>query len=330
MSKVERILVIKHGGLGDWVLATGCFAAIRRRHRRGRVTLLTTPTFADWGARCGWFDEIWTDDRPSPLTGPLAWIAMRRRLIDGGFARVYDLQTSNRTGLYFRMLPRRRRPEWSGIAAGCSHPHRNPRRDAMHTVAFQAEQLGVAGIGDVPAPTLDWLDDDVADLAPRGAFALIVPGGSAHRPEKRWPAERFADLTRLLSERGARPVLIGAEAEAPILEAIARRAPEAIDLGGRTGLGQIAALARRAACAVGNDTGPMHIAATVGCPCVALFGPASDPKRCAPRGESVAVLRRSPIADLPAGEVADAARAVSSSRRGRPRVAPDVSAARRP
>lgn len=302
----ERILVIKHGGLGDWVLATGCFAAIRRHHAAARVTLLTAPAFAEWGARCGWFDEIWTDERPSLLAGPLAWLGLRRRLIEAAFARVYDLQGSGRTGLYFRMLPRRRRPEWSGIAAGCSHPHRNPQRTRMHPVAFMAEQLGVAGIEGVPAPSLDWLDAGVDDLAPRGAFSLIVPGGSAHRPEKRWPAARFAALARELSGRGMPPVLVGAAAEASVLEEIARQVPGATDLGGRTGLGQIAALARRARCAVGNDTGPMHIAATAGCPSVVLFGAASDPERSAPSGEAVAALRRLPLAALPVADVVDA------------------------
>ena len=127
----------------------------------------------------------------------------------------------------------------------------------------------------------------------------MVPGGSAHRPEKRWPAARFAELARLLAGRGTTPVLVGGAAEASILAAIAERAPGAIDLGGRTSLGQIAALARRAACAIGNDTGPMHIAATAGCPSVVLFGAASDPKRSAPCGEAVRVLRQVPLADLP-------------------------------
>lgn len=306
MAGAERILVIKHGGLGDWVLATGCFAAIRAHHPGGYLTLLTTPAFAGWGGRCGWFDAVWTDERPSLLADPLAWLRLRRRLIDGEFARVYDLQTSGRTGLYFRMLPRARRPEWSGIAAGCSHSHRNPQRNHMHTVAFQREQLAVAGIVPMPAPALDWLDDDVAGLAPAGAFALLVPGGSAHRPEKRWPAEGFADLARLLAGRGTTPVLIGGAAEAAILAAIAGQVPGALDLGGRTSLDQVAALARRAACAVGNDTGPMHIAATAGCPAVVLFGGASDPKRSAPCGEAVTVLRHVPLAGLPADEVMDA------------------------
>ena len=65
----ERILVIKHGALGDWVLATGCFAAIRRHHRSAHVTLLTTPAFADLGARCPWFDEVWTDERATCAVG---------------------------------------------------------------------------------------------------------------------------------------------------------------------------------------------------------------------------------------------------------------------
>ena len=302
----ERVLVIKHGALGDWVLATGCFAAIRRHHARARVTLLTTPPFADWGARCGWFDEVWTDERASLLAAPLDWLRLRRRLLDAEFARVYDLQASGRTGLYFRMLPRGRRPEWSGNAAGCSHPHRPPRGVRAHTLAVRAAQLGIAGIESVPEPSLDWLDADIEALAPPRPFALVVPGGSAHRPEKRWPAERFAALARALAARGTPPVLIGTAAEAPVMATIVRHAPGAIDLGGRTGLGQVAALARRAACAVGNDTGPMHIAATVGCPTVVLFGAASDPALCAPRGEAVAVLRHVPLADLSADAVVDA------------------------
>ena len=145
------------------------------------------------------------------------------------------------------------------------------------------------------------------------AFSLMVPGGSAHRPEKRWPAEKFADLARLLAERGSAPVLIGGHAEAATLDRIARDAPDAIDLGGRTSLAQVAALARRSTCAVGNDTGPIHIAATVGCPTIVLFGAASDPKRCAPCGDSVTILRHETLASLPVDDVIDAVQRISRS-----------------
>ncbi len=305
MAEGERILVIKHGGLGDWVLATGCFAAIRAHHAQAQTALLTTPAFEAWGEACGWFDEVWIDRRPS-VAKPREWLRLRRRLLRGGFARIYDLQTSNRTGLYHRMLPRKRRPEWSGIARGCSHPHSNPRRNAMHAVAAQAEQLVEAGIATVPPPNLDWLDGEVEGLAPPRRFVLIVPGGAAHRPEKRWPAARYREIADAATKHGTTPVLIGTGAEGDVLSAIARAVPQSVDLCGRTGLGQIAALARRAHCAVGNDTGPIHIAAAVGCPTVVLFGPASDPALCAPQGRAVTVLRRAPLADLPAGDVARA------------------------
>ena len=311
MSGNERILVIKHGALGDWVLATGCFAAIRRHHRSAHITLLTTPAFADLGARCPWFDEAWTDERASVLAKPLDWLRLRRRLIDAGFARVYDLQTSSRTGYYFRMMPRRRRPEWSGEVAGCSHPNRNPQWATRHSVAVRAEQLDIAGIEHVPTPSLDWLDADIAALALPASFSLIVPGGSAHRPEKRWPAERYAELAGLMAEHGRPPVLIGTDAEAPILADISRDVPGAINLCGRTSLAQIAALARRATCAVGNDTGPIHIAATAGCPTVVLFGQGSDPKRSAPCGKAVTVLHRVPLAGHTVEDVFDATQRIS-------------------
>ena len=108
------------------------------------------------------------------------------------------------------------------------------------------------------------------------------------------------------------PVLIGAEAEASVLDAITRLAPGTINLGSRTSLGQIAALARRATCAVGNDTGPTHIAAAVGCPTVALFGAGSDPIQYGPRGEAVEVLRCVPLASLPVADVIDAAERVAA------------------
>ncbi len=295
----ERILVIKLGALGDWVLATGPFAAIRAHHPGAEITLLTVSAFAGWGEACGWFDRVWLDERPSWIR-PGVWLAMRRRLVAADFGRVYDLQTSDRSSLYFRLFPRGVRPEWSGIAAGCSHPHGNPERDAMHTFDRQAEQLAMADITKVPLPSLSWLDADIS--LPSTPYALLVPGGAPHRPTKRWP--HYAALAKALAERGTLPVLIGAEAERDTLVAIAAEASCKIqNLCGATTLDQLAPLARSAALAVGNDTGPMHILAACGTRSVVLFSDASDPSLCAPRGENVTVLQMAQLADLPPEKV---------------------------
>ena len=300
----RRILVIKLGALGDMVLALGPFAAIRARHGEDHLTLLTTAPYAEMARASPYFDMVWSGGRPSTLA---AWWRLRRCLRQAGFARIYDLQTSDRTGWYFRIIGPGRRPEWSGIAPGCSHPHDNPLRDGLHSLDRQAEQLRVAGIETVQAPDLSWATADLARFNLPRRYILMAPGGAAHRPAKRWPAESYAELARRMAASDAIPMLVGTQGEAAANAAIAASSV-ARDLTGATNLIEIAALARSAAGAVGNDTGPMHLAAAAGCPATVLFSEESDPALSAPRGDHVTVLRRQPLAALSVDEVAAAIR----------------------
>ena len=290
-----RILVIKLGALGDFAQAFGPFAAIRAHHPGAEITLLTTPPFAPLARQAPWFDQVWEGGRPRGLAA--LW-ALGRQLRAARFDRVYDLQTSDRSSRYRWLV--RRGVEWSGIAAGASHPHANPRRDFMHTVERQREQLAMAGISHFPAPELGWLDADISRFALPERFALLIPGASPGRPAKRWPVENFAALATALDIPA---VILGGPAEASLGAAITETAPGARDLTGKTSFADIAALARRAAFCIGNDTGPTHLAAVAGCPTLALFGEDSDPALCAPRGPRVAVLRRQPLASLPLADV---------------------------
>jgi len=298
-----EILIIRHGALGDMIQSLGPFEAIRRHHADARITLLTTAPFAALAEACPWIDEVWLDPRPG-WRQPAAWLALRRRLSSRRFERVYDLQTSGRSSLYFHLFPRRHRPQWSGIAVGGSHFHANPHRDHMHTLDRQRDQLRLAGIDTVPAPDLSWFDADIAAFALPADFALLVPGGSAHRPGKRWPASAYAALCGRLDAHGLTPVLLGGPDEAGLAAEIAAQAGVPVrDLSGRTDFAAIATLARAARVAVGNDTGPMHIVAAAGCPSVVLFSDESEPRLCAPRGRAVRVLQQPRLADLAADQV---------------------------
>jgi ADP-heptose:LPS heptosyltransferase len=283
-----NILVIKLSALGDFVLAFGPFAAIRAQHAGARITLLTTAAYAEFAAHAPWFDAVMVDRRPAWWDVP-GWLHLRRQLRDGGFEVVYDLQTSNRSSTYFRLIGAHVR--WSGIARGASHPHANPARDAMHTLDRQREQLAMAGITAFPDPDLSWLREGSVPSDLSRPYALLVPGAAPHRPEKRWPAERFGLVAAALAGRGITPVVAGTRGEAPLAEAILATAPAARDLTGRTNLHGLATLAAWASLAVGNDTGPMHLAASLGVPSIVLFGGASDPALTAPRGAQVRVLR---------------------------------------
>src|SRR5690242_14813543 len=173
-----RILVIKLGALGDFVQAMGPSAAIRAHHPDAHIVLLTTTPFAELARAAPYFDEVWIDERPGFLD-PVGLWRLRRRLRQGRFDLVYDLQTSDRSSFYHRLMGQ---PTWSGIARGASLPHANPARDTMHTLDRHAEQLRAAGIARVPAPALPGAARVIANFALPGRLLLMAPGGSRTGP----------------------------------------------------------------------------------------------------------------------------------------------------
>jgi ADP-heptose:LPS heptosyltransferase len=249
-------------------------------------------------------------------------MSLRKRIKAANYDRVYDLQTSAQSArIFYALWPFP--PQWSGIAFGCALPHRNPRRNHMHTLERHADQLKSAGIwadaptepGAAPPPDLSWVlrkqppDRPVPGGVKPRPFVLFVPGGSAHRLDKRWPAENFGALGRMLYDRGFDVVIIGGPQESAVARTIQKQVGQARDLTGRTDFAKIALLGAKAALAVGNDTGPLHLAAAAGAPTVVLFSSASDPELSAPRGH-VAALRSESLADLPVAQVMQAVNAL--------------------
>jgi ADP-heptose:LPS heptosyltransferase len=292
----RRVLVIKLSALGDLVQALAPARMIREHHPHARITVLTTPPFRTLLEACPWFDEVETDGRPARTRDLLPLLT---RLRAQRYDIVYDLQTSGRTNRYFHLM-RPWPPLWCGMATGCAYLHDNPNRLSLHTLDRLAEQLWFAGvgpeggfaIGHAPLPDVSWYRKpgapnpryEPATFGLEGRYALLIPGASAHRPEKRWPAARYGELARRLAASGITPVVIGAGPEAEAGAEIARAEPRAVNLVARTDLLQIIALAERAHVAIGNDTGPTHLAAAAGTRTLVLFSGASNPQLCAPRG----------------------------------------------
>jgi ADP-heptose:LPS heptosyltransferase len=305
----RQILIIKLGALGDFIQALGPMPEIRRHHAADHITLLTTPRYAELALQTRFFDDILIDRRPKGLDLG-GWLALGRMLQRGRFDRVYDFQTSDRSGIYAWLLRLTRMPEWSGIVWRCSHPHANSERDRQHTMDRQAEQLLMAGIYPVAlAPWLPSAGSLPAVLAGR-PFVMLIPGSSPRHQAKRWPAHFYGQLAGQLNAIGYLPVLVGVHGEADLGRAIRDVCPEALDLVGRTDVAGLAALSRAAALTVGNDTGATHVAAAGGNPVVVLFSQASDPSLCAPRGNVVRVLIKPNLPDLSVDTVFAACMAV--------------------
>jgi heptosyltransferase-2 len=181
-----------------------------------------------------------------------------------------------------------------------SHPVRGwkPLREAHRTAWFGA-LLRPFGL---PPPQAPWrLEPPPAGLAAADDLLASAPGrrpgkpwvalepGGAYGTAKRWPEDRYAALARrLVADGDADVAVVGSPEMAPLARRVAAAAGVPVLVAaGRTDLPALAGLLARARVLVSNDTGPLHLAAALGTPVVALFG-ATDPAVCGPRGHGPA------------------------------------------
>jgi len=318
VKPIQRVLVIKLGGVGEMVLAFPAFERIRQAHPKAKITLLTTEPFAALTTQSPFFNKVEAD---GAAKGPAAWTALILRLRGARYDRIYDLQNDSTTNLIFqglRPLP----PPWSGTALGCALPHRNRDRNRMHALERHADQLKDAGIWpDAPTRPLSAPPPDISWILARSAQPRSITVAGGHRPlvllapgagAERWPIELYGEMAKRLQDSGHDLVILGSLSDSGLAHAIQRKASRARDLTGRTDLAQIAALGARASVAVGNDLGVLHLIAAAGAPTIALFSSASDPAVLAPRGH-VTVLHSPALKDLPVETVVAAAATLAAA-----------------
>ena len=305
MSTTERVLVLKLGAFGDLVLADGALQDLRAHHPQAHITLLTRAPYAALMRDCPWVDAVVVDDnRPRWRLG--AMLAWRRRFLDGRYARVYDLQNSRRTAFYRRWLAGDSAPRWSTMA-------RNAPRDDGGVPALHARQLMAAGVAALHAarPTPTWIATDASTLLQHAGidatepFVLLLPGASARNTHKCWP--RFADLSQALVADGVRVITVPGPDEADLgpgyAGCVLRDGDRAVDLR------RLAGIARAAACVVGNDSGPLHLATCMGTPSVRLLDDDNPSFHASGERAGLQRLSASPLSSLPLADVAAAVRA---------------------
>ena len=155
------------------------------------------------------------------------------------------------------------------------------------------------GFAPAPAPRFA-IRHDERRLRIATPYAILHPGAS--EPRRRWPPASFARIGDLLARCGLRVVLTGTEKEARIAaQAAAAMTSPALDLTGRTNLGEMAALIEGAVQVVTNDTGTAHLASALGTPSVVVFL-TSDPARWAPAARALHVAVGRGLVDTPVGE----------------------------
>ncbi|MEL0134428.1 MAG: glycosyltransferase family 9 protein [Rhodobiaceae bacterium] len=298
--KEPRILVIKHGALGDLVQGFDAFAGLRHGLPHAHITLLTSPAFVGLSRRAPWFDEVVEDLRTSALNMPQ--LLRMRRLFHADWDIILDLQCSRRTARYHQFLaPSKTR--WFGTAPGASDPY--PDFTGVNNADRMKVAIGMAGGDRDMSASLDWLVSDDPGDEGEGAVVL-VPGCSPAKPGKRWPASSYAELANRFLCDGRKVVIVGTAADRVVADAVLRDAPACTDLVDQTGIDALAALFGRAHAVVGNDTGPVFLAARTGVPTLMVMGGDTDPSMSAPVGARAGWVRRQNVGDVTPLQAMDA------------------------
>ena len=135
-------------------------------------------------------------------------------------------------------------------------------------------------------------------------YALIIPGCSANNPQKRFPAERYRQITEYLGKKSIKSVVIGTNGEINEITKITQNNPYTINFINKTDITDIPDLARNSVITVGNDTGPSHIAAVAGAKTVMLFS--EFDKRNARNIPNVINISNTTVNDITTNEVISA------------------------
>ncbi len=302
--------------MGDMLLATPCLRALRECLPKSRITLVASDENEAVVRNNPYVDEVLVYSKKTFRTNPLALLGFLSTLSRGRFDVAVALSTvslSVTSALLCVLSGARFRVTYSGESFGIGFVDRAfhfaiPIDDA----AVHQTRLGLGLLEHFKITTRDLSpimvpsEEDEA-FAREFASGLQSAGGApsilvaihpgAGKRKNRWPAARFAELARALNARPDSRVLVmagpsDAEVQGELLKDLGF---EPVLLTGET-IGRVAAVMKRLALLVCNDTGVLHVAAAVGCPTLALFGP-TDPARWAPLSAAVRTVR-APEGDL--------------------------------
>ena len=299
----QRVLVVRTGAIGDVVNALVFAAALKDGWPGVEIAWVAHPLVVPLLEGNPAVDRVHVWERGSGLGG-------LRRLVREIRAERYDLavdlQRLQKSAFVARASGARRvlghdRARTKELAWLWTRERVAPGDRRAHMVSQYLEfarHLGLqAESPRWPLPDLGNARRVAQELlgpcAPDASNRIVALNLGASKPANRWPTERFAALAdRITEERRARVVLTGSPADRAACDEVlaALRHAEPLDLVGRTGLLDLAAVLESADCVVTADTGPMHIAVAVGTPVIAVFGPA-DPSRTGPFGAGHVILR---------------------------------------
>jgi lipopolysaccharide heptosyltransferase I len=325
----RKILLIKLSAVGDVIHTIPVLNKLRRRYPAAQLDWLVTPPIAELLRHnpaitnvIEFAREDWS--KPWTLTPFASYARLAAKLRANAYDLVVDMHGQVRTAVFTLAtgapvrigFDRPRARVWDASSRTFSAEARK------HAWQGAREGSWLAYTHHIPVPTLDLhAVDRYLSVGPilgleEGPpnFSFPVPQAAIARVEsllrqhdiagaqlvamapgtiwetKHWGTDKFSEVARHFLQKGFAVALMGTRRERVVCEEVARLAPGAVDVAGETTLTELAALVRRSAISVTNDSGPMHLAVALDRPVVSVFGP-TDPIWIGPYGRTDAVLR---------------------------------------
>ncbi|WP_051908867.1 glycosyltransferase family 9 protein [Candidatus Odyssella acanthamoebae] len=291
---IKKILVIRLSALGDIIQTFPAFQAIRQHHPDAHITIMTTAPYVELMKASNLFDDVLIYRRMK-VYEIKELLDFRQQFLKSDFDRVYDLQMSQRTNFIFRMIGGRKSgSEWVGSATKGTVRFCEPKI-RINTFNRHQALLAVFGIR-LEKQDLRYVGSPLKINLP-SKYAVIVPGASnTFNGAKKWPQSHYAALCQYLVTHTITPVIIGGPGEDNRL--IQEICPQAINLTGQTSFPELITISKNACIAVGNDTGPMHLASASLAPVLILFSGKTDPTFALTPEPHINWLQAENLADL--------------------------------
>ncbi|MCK4680328.1 lipopolysaccharide heptosyltransferase II [bacterium] len=296
---MRSILVIRLYFVGDVLLSTPVTAALRARFKDAHIAVLIKRRARDVLKGNPHIDEVIEYDEVERYHSPVWLWRLALRLRRRRYDLVVDLTGDHRSSLLLAAADPGFRVGLNHSGMGFLLDRRIPYRSEGHIVDHLLSSVEPVGaVAEDPVPVLVLTEAEMlesrellkgARVVPDAPFVALSPGANWHY--RRWPAQRFGALARMAWDRlGISSVVTGSATDVEAARTVvAGSSGTAVSLAGRTSIRTLAGVASLASAFVGNDSGPLHIAASQETPVVALFGP-NTPERYAPRGSASRVL----------------------------------------
>ena len=253
----KKILLIKHGSLGDIVFALEPILAIHKKFNNSVIDLVTEDKFIPFFKKIKMFDQFLIDNRK----GFLSSFLLIRKIINGKYDLIIDLQNSKRTNFYHFFTKIFCSSRINGSRSFAHDRYIIPLQGKESPTQGLYNQLKLLGI-DHSDSNFSWLLSDKEDQSiEHKNIVLVIPGVSKSGRAKQWSPKKYQQLCSFLESKGYFICLVGTKYDASSFQPILDDCKNIINLIDKSPPEIIYSVATKSQLIISNDTGPGHIAA---------------------------------------------------------------------